>query len=181
MRMEVKFYVASFFDERGSVHQWGEQSMCFKGIRKPDPDEAEFFLRPNCAGFKAGMKVVEIYEISDGKAHVLYDLTNAGKWPVFGLHNPTWFEGREELSDKDLETFVSMWFKNYETTGFRDTFQTPYSDYRDKEGLPFEVVGRVQECDCDLECLPKWIIRFKDGSTIEAYPEEIAKIESEVL
>lgn len=52
--------------------------------------------------------------------------------------------------------------------------------FEDKHhGKPFEIIGRTPILDADhpngaeLECLPMWNIRFKDGFEMAAYPDEI--------
>ena len=42
---------------------------------------------------------------------------------------------------------------------------------------PFKVLSRCKEGEWDLECLPAWNIEFENGDTLEAYPEEICKLE----
>lgn len=175
--MEIKYYEAFFNSPFNPIPDDVQPAMCIKGIRKPSLEEANFFLRSECAGYARGMNVTEIHEISQKDAAAFYDLSNEANWPVFGLDNPGWFKSREELSEHDHKTFVDMWFANYETTGFLETFQSPYEQFQDRNGQKFTVIARVPDFDCDLECLPKWIIRFEDGYATEGYPEEICKIE----
>lgn len=58
---------------------------------------------------------------------------------------------------------------------FRKTFTTPYSQYVDRDGQPFEVVRTITEPEpgFDAESLPMHVIRFEDGTEIEAWPEEV--------
>lgn len=63
-----------------------------------------------------------------------------------------------------------FWYDGY---AFSEEFWTPYTDYKHKIGEKFHVVRRLTTDDCDKECLPQWIIRFEDGTEIQAYPEEI--------
>ena len=83
----------------------------------------------------------------------------------------------EGLSLEEMHMYVQDSFDLYEKLGFKDEFDTPYEDYRKYNGKSFEVVRRMSYADdnIDLECLPKWIIRFEDGAEIEAWPEEICK------
>lgn len=49
----------------------------------------------------------------------------------------------------------------------------PYDDHKDRIGQTFEVICRCTMQDCDLCTLPMWTIRFSDGISISAHPEEI--------
>ena len=79
----------------------------------------------------------------------------------------------------ELFEYVQDSFDLYEKIGFKDKFDTPFEDFRKYNGKPFEVVRRMSYADdnIDLECLPKWIIRFEDGVEFDAWPEEICKTE----
>jgi hypothetical protein len=70
-------------------------------------------------------------------------------------------------------------FEMYETEGFTDTFQTPYEECSEYNGQKYEIVRRAnyEIGDCDMESLPQWIIKFEDGKEVNAYPEEICKLE----
>lgn len=72
-------------------------------------------------------------------------------------------------------TIVARKFRHAEEVGFRDTFTTPYTQHKDKEGQPFKVLRRCTLEECDLECLPMWWIRFPDGTETCAFSEEIIK------
>lgn len=89
---------------------------------------------------------------------------------------------REDMTKEEEKLFINYWFDKYESEGFSKVFCSPY-EFTDKEptkynGKKFEVVGRVKSLDedehgADLECLPMWNIKFEDGHTMAAYPEEI--------
>lgn len=89
---------------------------------------------------------------------------------------------REDMTEEEEKIFVNYWFDKYESEGFAKVFCSPYT-FTDEEptkynGKKFEVVGRVKPLDedehgSDLECLPMWNIKFEDGYTMAAYPEEI--------
>ena len=83
----------------------------------------------------------------------------------------------EGLSFDELFEYVQDSFDLYEKLGFKEKYDTPYEDYQKYNGKSFKVVRRMSyaDDDIDLECLPKWIIRFEDGAEIEAWPEEICK------
>lgn len=70
-------------------------------------------------------------------------------------------------------------FNMYETEGFTDTFETPYEECSEYNGQKYEIVRRANHeiGDCDMEGLPQWIIKFEDGKEVNAYPEEICKLE----
>ena len=64
---------------------------------------------------------------------------------------------------------------------YRDTFTTPFDQYRDRIGQTFEVLRKITKrnataidrAEYDLECLPMYKIRFADGHETSAWPEEI--------
>ena len=81
----------------------------------------------------------------------------------------------EEMTEEKKQRYNNALFELYESEGFADTFKTRYSDSKRHNGKHFYVVRRARENDgvnCDLQ-LPMWIVRFKDGSTWPAFPEEI--------
>ena len=76
------------------------------------------------------------------------------------------------------EEYIEDCFDMYETEGFTDTFNSPYEQYRELNGMPFKVLRRGSvEDGWDIETLPAWKITFEDGLIIDAFPEEICKIE----
>lgn len=87
---------------------------------------------------------------------------------------------REEMSFGEHLAFVNYWFDKYENEGFCDTFESPFdlSEWDSKyKGMKFVVCGRCTLNDCDIETLPMWRIEFEDGHQMDAYPEEICKLE----
>lgn len=84
---------------------------------------------------------------------------------------------REHMTEDEHKAFVDYWFDEYERTGFVNEFDTPYEDQEQYEGQTFEVLGRCGEDAYDLEVLPVWKIRLECGVEIDAYPEEICKLE----
>lgn len=82
-------------------------------------------------------------------------------------------EDRSTMSVEMEEAFVRDCFNYYEQEGFAKKFWTPHSDYANRIGQSFKVVGRCSTEDSDLSVLPMWDIEFSDGSIIGAYPEEI--------
>lgn len=78
---------------------------------------------------------------------------------------------RVELATEEEITAGICWYQGFT---FSDKFWTPYEDYAYRIGQKFSVVRRATtQDDIDVECLPKWLIRFEDGETIFAHPEEI--------
>lgn len=57
----------------------------------------------------------------------------------------------------------------------KQIFNTQYEQYKERNGQEFEHVRKIDEPDSshDKECLPMYVIRFKDGFEIEAWPEEV--------
>lgn len=87
-----------------------------------------------------------------------------------------------ERHEMDFETelcFVSDCFDAYEESGFADAYMDVHGQTPEHNGMKFEIVRRLEysTSECDLECLPMWEIRFEDGYVMDAYPEEITKIE----
>lgn len=70
-------------------------------------------------------------------------------------------------------------FDNYESIGFRKRFHSPYEMESKYNGMPFKVVGRIPYDTeyADPKNLPMWRISFDNGDTIDAYPEEICRID----
>lgn len=86
----------------------------------------------------------------------------------------------DRLPDDQFRQFKQDCFSMYETTGFSDTFHSPYEDTgNNHNGKPFKVLRRANENECDLEAMPIWVIQFEDeDEPCYCYPEEICKIES---
>ena len=78
---------------------------------------------------------------------------------------------RVELATEEEITAGVFWYQGFT---FSDTFWTPYEDYACRIGQNFSVVRRATTQDnIDVECLPQWLIKFEDGKTIFANPEEV--------
>ena len=57
---------------------------------------------------------------------------------------------------------------------FRQTFWTPFEEYHERIGQSFEVLRRATQKDgVDREVGRMWVIRFADGHTTQAWPEEV--------
>ena len=58
---------------------------------------------------------------------------------------------------------------------YRDTFQSPYTQWNKRNGQTFDVLRVISKTDenHDQESLPMFEIRFSDGLIIEAWPEEV--------
>ena len=84
-----------------------------------------------------------------------------------------------EMSFEDELHYRMDAFDMYETEGFAETFNTPYEECSEYNGQKYEIVRRASyvDGDCDMECLPQWIIKFADGKEINAFPEDICKVE----
>lgn len=91
---------------------------------------------------------------------------------------------KSDTSIDQMRKYVDDCFSTYENEGFSKVFVSPYDLFpkdQSYQGKPFAVMGRVREMTdndrgkdtSDLECLPMWIIKFEDGYTMGAYPEEI--------
>lgn len=84
---------------------------------------------------------------------------------------------REHMTVEEERMFVEYWFNNYEETGFLEKFHQVYDETDAFNNKPFKVLSRCKEGEWNLECLPAWNIEFENGETLEAYPEEICKLE----
>lgn len=84
---------------------------------------------------------------------------------------------REQMTEERELEWVEYCFEAYEADGFAETYHTPFKQYEEFEGKPFTVVKRLNEYDADLCSLPMWIIKFEDGNTLAAWPEEICNTE----
>ena len=80
---------------------------------------------------------------------------------------------------KRLE-YANDCFDMYETEGMCDTFESPYDSLKKYNGMTFTIVRRCTMDDgYDCETLPTWRIKLSNGEEIDAYPEDICKIERE--
>lgn len=55
----------------------------------------------------------------------------------------------------------------------RDTFQSPYEQYKDAIGMTFENLGEVRSSKEDEEIGRLYKIKLADGREIEAWEEEV--------
>lgn len=141
----------------------------------------------SCAGDRENECVFHVKDLVDGsKSSIEINSTNETELLLEKPISDMWDEiikrynkSREDMSIEEEREFVLACFEIYETEGFAKRFWTPYSDYSQKCGEPFEVIRRCTEEDSDLCQLPSWNIMFADGIVIQALPEEI--IESEVI
>lgn len=83
----------------------------------------------------------------------------------------------DKLSDEELLQFKQDCFAMYEQAGFLDTFDSPYDEQGEHNGMTFKVVRRATTEECDLEAMPLWLVEFENGDTAYCYPEEICKAE----
>ena len=86
----------------------------------------------------------------------------------------------DKLSDEQLQQFKQDCFAMYEQGGFLDTFNSPYDEQGEHNGMAFKVIRRATTEECDLEAMPIWLIEFENGDTALCYPEEICKVEKNV-
>jgi hypothetical protein len=81
---------------------------------------------------------------------------------------------KDNLDEDDLLSYVEDRFAMYETEGFRDRVNPIFmSKGDDNYGQAFEVLRRANLSEVDLEAMPMWKVRFKNGNTAFCYPEEI--------
>lgn len=87
---------------------------------------------------------------------------------------------REKMTKEQEKEWLNDCYSLYEQEGFARCFWSQGGDYKEYHGKTFEVIRRTEEKDgFDMECLPAWRIQFKDGTVIDAYPDEI--IQSEMI
>lgn len=82
----------------------------------------------------------------------------------------------DNLSDEELQQFKQDCFEMYEQAGFLDSFDSPYDEQGEHNGMAFKVVRRATTEECDLEAMPLWLVEFENGDTAYCYPEEICVI-----
>lgn len=116
-----------------------------------------------------GMSKMEVNEIMDTN---MEDIKMRSVEEL--IHNQV---NREDMTEEEERAFVEYWFNKYEETGFLEKFRQVYKETEKFNGKPFEVLSRCKEGEWDLECLPAWNIKFENDDTLEAYPEEICKLE----
>jgi len=84
----------------------------------------------------------------------------------------------DTLNDEQFKAFKDDCFDMYETTGFSDTFHSPYDQNNEHNGKPFKVLRRATPEECDIESMPLWLIAFEgEEKPYYCYPEEICKAE----
>lgn len=86
------------------------------------------------------------------------------------------FKGKniDDMTETEARIYINKLFDEYESSGFAKTFNGEEMF----NGKEFEVIGRVgfpNEPDgaSELCMLPMWNVKFADGFTCAAYPEEI--------
>lgn len=86
----------------------------------------------------------------------------------------------DDMTDEQFIEFKNDCFEMYETTGFSEKFHSPYDDSElHHNGMPFTVLRRATEEECDLEAMPLWVVMFEgEGVPYYCYPEEICEIEA---
>lgn len=91
-------------------------------------------------------------------------------------------EGRSSLThDREL-ALVNVYYNLLEAEGFSDVFMSAEGEH-EHNGESFVVMNRVPELQAanggaPLESLPMWDIRFDNGDTARAMPEEIINVEA---
>lgn len=81
---------------------------------------------------------------------------------------------REEMTKEQEKEWLEDCYSLYEKEGFARCFWSQGGDYKEYHEKPFTVIRRTEEKDgFDMECLPAWRIQFKNGTVIDAYPDEI--------
>lgn len=85
---------------------------------------------------------------------------------------------RNDLTEEQEREFVDDCYQAYEHGGFAEKIVSPYECENLRNGMRFEVLGRVPEIKddpngVDLECLPMWRLRLENGDVMYAFPEEI--------
>lgn len=95
---------------------------------------------------------------------------------------------REDMTFAEEKDFVKYMYKRYEKSGFKPVFEqkAPLPSNEEKyNGQPFEVVkaceipkseAEQENSEFMLMDLPAWIIQFRDGHQMMAYPEEITNL-----
>lgn len=83
----------------------------------------------------------------------------------------------DDMTDDQFVEFKNDCFSMYEETGFLEKFDSPYDDIgggqHEHNGMSFKVLRRANTSECDIECMPIWLVEFENGDTAYCYPEEI--------
>lgn len=86
----------------------------------------------------------------------------------------------DNLNEKDFAAFKNDCFLLYESSGWKNSFYSPYESENKNNGKPFTVLRRATTGEYDVEQLPCWLIRFDDGKETFAFPEDICKDGKEI-
>lgn len=63
---------------------------------------------------------------------------------------------------------------NTDYSRLRETFLTPYDQYKNRNGQSFSLIRKIHPNEYDeAECGPMYVICFDDGKHIDVWPEEI--------
>ena len=101
-----------------------------------------------------------------------------GEYRSFEELNNAYGDDRSMLTPKEHETYVLHCYDLYESSGFVNSYDSPYESESENNGRKFTVISRVGfDEDYDTECLPVWHIEFENGEKHDAYPEDICVIE----
>lgn len=80
---------------------------------------------------------------------------------------------RNNMTEEQEREYVNHCFDLYEKEGFAKVFWSEDCEFRKYNNQPFKVIGRLDENDANLEFLPMWQIKFKDGESLQVSDYEI--------
>ena len=102
-------------------------------------------------------------------------------YPTFEELEKNYENDRENMGFEEELCFINDCYDTYEAGGFCETFESLFDDNKSCNGMKFTVDGRVSYVtdDADLCALPMWHITLENGEHIDAYPEEICRMERE--
>lgn len=170
------FASETFFDDDDCFHN--EETVVYS-LSESKPymdvlDELSFlyddlmnFTLPRLAEKRNGNKTKEVSSPDTARQPMTREIFHE-KWGDTDPH---------DLDEEKLKENKDDCFELYEQAGFLDTFDSPYDDEGEHNGMPFKVLRRATTEECDLEAMPLWLVQFDNGDTAYCYPEEIARLE----
>lgn len=74
-----------------------------------------------------------------------------------------------------LREYKEDCFKMWENAGFKERYMSKIDPDEPYNNTPFKVLRRATEEECELHCMPLWLVELYDGHTAYCGPDEICK------
>ena len=71
-----------------------------------------------------------------------------------------------------LREYKEDCFKMWENAGFKDRYMSQVDPDEPYNNTPFKVLRRATEEECELHCMPLWLVELYDGHTAYCGPDK---------